>query len=60
VAQKPWIVPIPGTTQLHHLDENFGGAAVELSPAELAEICAALPAITPRGVRSPESALTDL
>jgi aryl-alcohol dehydrogenase-like predicted oxidoreductase len=60
LAQKPWIVPIPGTTQLHHLDENLGGPAVELSPAELAEIRAALAAITPQGVRSPESALTDL
>ena len=60
LAQKPWIVPIPGTTQLHHLDENLGGAAVELSPAELAEIRAALAAITLQGVRSPESALTDL
>lgn len=38
LAQKPWIVPIPGTTKLHRLEENLGGATIVLSPEELAEI----------------------
>ena len=38
LAQKPWIVPIPGTTKLHRLEENLGAAAIELSPEEVAEI----------------------
>jgi aryl-alcohol dehydrogenase-like predicted oxidoreductase len=59
LAQKPWIVPIPGTTQLHHLDENLGAAAVEITPAEVAEFGAALSRIRVRGARSFESALTD-
>jgi aryl-alcohol dehydrogenase-like predicted oxidoreductase len=60
MAQKPWIVPIPGTTQLHHLDENLGAAAVRLSPDELKEIGGSLSRIELKGVRSRESALTDL
>ena len=59
LAQKPWIVPIPGTTNPRHLEENLGGAAVELSPAELAEIRAAIAKIPLTGVRAPESALKD-
>lgn len=42
LAQKPWIVPIPGTTKMHRLEENLGGAAIELSPEELKNINAAL------------------
>ena len=38
LAQRPWIVPIPGTTKLHRLEENIGAAAISFSPAELAEI----------------------
>jgi aryl-alcohol dehydrogenase-like predicted oxidoreductase len=45
LAQKPWIVPIPGTTKMHRLEENLGGAAIELSPQELQDINAALDAL---------------
>lgn len=45
LAQKPWIVPIPGTTKMHRLEENFGGADIELSPEELKDINAALDAL---------------
>nr|WP_321291714.1 aldo/keto reductase [uncultured Trichococcus sp.] len=45
LAQKPWIVPIPGTTKMHRLEENLGGAAIELSPEELKNINAALDAL---------------
>ena len=53
LAQKPWIVPIPGTTKLHRLEENLGAAAVELSSADLREIEEALAAIDVRGERYP-------
>ena len=56
LAQKPWIVPIPGTTKLHRLDENLGGASLVLSPAELAEIDAAAAKITVQGARYNEAA----
>lgn len=42
LAQKPYIVPIPGTTKLHRLEENFKGADIELNPKELADINEAL------------------
>jgi aryl-alcohol dehydrogenase-like predicted oxidoreductase len=45
LAQKPWIVPIPGTTKMHRLEENLGGAAIELSPEELRDINVALDAL---------------
>ena len=45
LAQKPWIVPIPGTTKMRRLEENLGGAAIELSPKELKDINAALDAL---------------
>ncbi len=45
LAQKPWIVPIPGTTKMHRLEENLGGAAIELSPEKLKDINAALDAL---------------
>jgi aryl-alcohol dehydrogenase-like predicted oxidoreductase len=53
LAQRPWIVPIPGTTKLHRLDENLGAAAVELSPADLAAIADALAGIEIQGDRYP-------
>ena len=55
LAQKPWIVPIPGTTKLHRLDENLGAAAVALSLAELRDIDAAVSKVTVQGARYPES-----
>ena len=51
LAQKPWIVPIPGTTKLHRLEENLGAITVELSPAELQEINTASSKITVQGDR---------
>jgi len=54
LAQKPWIVPIPGTTKLHRLDENIGANAVELSSSELQEIDSAASKITIQGARYPE------
>lgn len=53
LAQKPWIVPIPGTTKLHRLEENLGAADVELEAADLSEIAAALAGIEPQGARYP-------
>jgi aryl-alcohol dehydrogenase-like predicted oxidoreductase len=53
LAQKPWIVPIPGTTKLNRLEENNGAAAVALTPEDLRAIDAALSAITVRGDRYP-------
>jgi aryl-alcohol dehydrogenase-like predicted oxidoreductase len=54
LAQKPWIVPIPGTTKLHRLHENLGAAEVSLSPGELHEIEQALSHIEVHGARYPE------
>jgi aryl-alcohol dehydrogenase-like predicted oxidoreductase len=54
LAQKPWIVPIPGTTKLHRLEENLGGAALVLTPADLREIDAAAAQIAVQGERYPE------
>ena len=54
LAQKPWIVPIPGTTKLHRLDENIGAAAVELTSDDLREIDSAASQITVQGARYPE------
>jgi len=51
LAQKPWIVPIPGTTKLHRLEENIGAAAVELSPDELHHIDSTVSQITVQGDR---------
>jgi aryl-alcohol dehydrogenase-like predicted oxidoreductase len=59
LAQKPWIVPIPGTTRLHHLEENLEAAAVSFSPDEMREIGSALATIKVHGARTPESALVD-
>ncbi|WP_449429743.1 aldo/keto reductase [Rhodanobacter umsongensis] len=57
LAQKPWIVPIPGTTKLHRLDENLGALAVDLSAGDLREIEEAASKITLQGARLPESVL---
>ena len=57
MAQKPWIVPIPGTTQLPHLIENLGAAAIHFTPAEVAELNAAVSSIEIQGARLPESVL---
>ncbi|MDB5312258.1 MAG: aldo/keto reductase [Gemmataceae bacterium] len=54
LAQKPWIVPIPGTTKLHRLEENIGAAAIELTPDDLREIDSAASRITVQGARYPE------
>jgi aryl-alcohol dehydrogenase-like predicted oxidoreductase len=54
LAQKPWIVPIPGTTKLHRLDENIGATAVELTPDDLREIDSAASKIKVQGERYPE------
>ncbi len=51
LAQKPWIVPIPGTTKLHRLQENLGGASVELAPEDLAAIQDVLSAVQIQGDR---------
>jgi aryl-alcohol dehydrogenase-like predicted oxidoreductase len=53
-AQKPWIVPIPGTTKLNRLDENIGAAGVELTPNDLSDIDSAVAGITVQGARYPE------
>ncbi|MDE2489241.1 MAG: aldo/keto reductase [Elusimicrobia bacterium] len=55
LAQKPWIVPIPGTTKRARLEENLGAAAVELTPEDLREIGAAADAVKIQGARYPES-----
>lgn len=54
LAQKPWLVPIPGTTKLHRLDENLGAANVELSADDLQQIDSAAASITVEGARYPE------
>jgi len=55
LAQKPWIVPIPGTTKLHRLEENLGAADVELSADDLKEIEGAFSSIEVQGARYPEA-----
>ncbi len=54
LAQKPWIVPIPGTKKVTRIEENIGGAAVQLTASDLAEIESAAAAITVQGARYPE------
>ena len=56
LAQKPWIVPIPGTTKLHRLEENVAAAAVELTPADLRDIQDAASKINVQGARYSEAA----
>ena len=57
LAQKPWIVPIPGTTKLHRLEENLGAAGVEITSDDLREIETAAAKIRVQGARLPESIL---
>jgi len=54
LAQKPWIVPIPGTTKLHRLEENIGAATVDLTASDLRQIEDAAASITVHGARYPE------
>jgi aryl-alcohol dehydrogenase-like predicted oxidoreductase len=54
LEQKPWIIPIPGTTKLSRLEENLAAASVELTPAELREIDAAASKLTAQGARYPQ------
>ena len=54
LAQKPWIVPIPGTTKLSRLEENIGAVAIELTPTDLRDIDAAAAKIPIEGHRYPE------
>ena len=57
LAQKPWIVPIPGTTKVHRLQENLGATSVVLTPADLADIEAVTKTLDLQGARLPEAAL---
>jgi aryl-alcohol dehydrogenase-like predicted oxidoreductase len=54
LAQKPWILPIPGTTKLKRLEENIGAAAVEVTADDLRQIESAASKITIQGARYPE------
>ena len=55
LAQKPWIVPIPGTTKLHQLEENLGAVNVELTDADLKQIDEASSSLKLEGARLPET-----
>jgi aryl-alcohol dehydrogenase-like predicted oxidoreductase len=57
LAQKPWIVPIPGTTQMAHMVENIGATEVRLTPAEAAELNRSVVAIDVQGARLPDAVL---
>lgn len=57
LAQRPWIVPIPGTTKLHRMRENLGAIDLDLTPGDLAEIGAGISSIIVQGERLPEAAL---
>ena len=57
LAQKPWIVPIPGSTQMAHMLENTGAAAISFTPPELDELTAAVRAIDIQGQRLPDAVL---
>ena len=57
LAQKPWIVPIPGTTKLHRLEENLGAVGVELSESDLKQIDEASSSMKLEGARLPEAVL---
>jgi aryl-alcohol dehydrogenase-like predicted oxidoreductase len=57
LAQKPWIVPIPGTTQMPHMIQNAGAAEVRFTPSEFSELNAAVAAIEVRGQRLPDAVL---
>lgn len=57
MAQKPWIVPIPGSTQMAHMLDNIGAASVTFTPAEIAELNASVAAIKVQGARLPDQVL---
>jgi aryl-alcohol dehydrogenase-like predicted oxidoreductase len=57
LAQKPWIVPIPGTTKLHRLEENIGAASIELTADDLREIEVGSAGLSMQGERLPQAAL---
>ncbi len=57
MAQKPWIVPIPGSTQMPHMVENIGAASVSFTPGEIGELNSAVAAIEVRGQRLPDAVL---
>jgi aryl-alcohol dehydrogenase-like predicted oxidoreductase len=57
LAQKPWIVPIPGTTQMAHMIENIGAAAVRFTPSEIVELNRSVSAIRVQGARLPDFVL---
>jgi len=57
MAQKPWIVPIPGTTQMAHMVENSGAAGLRFTPAEISELNSAVRAIEVKGQRLPDAVL---
>ncbi|MDW9364365.1 aldo/keto reductase [Sinorhizobium meliloti] len=57
MAQKPWIVPIPGTTQMPHMLENIGAASISFTPEEIDELNSAVAAIEVRGQRLPDAVL---
>ena len=54
LAQKPWIVPIPGTTKVARLEENVGAVSVQLTPGDLRQIESAVSKIKVQGARYPE------
>jgi len=56
LAQKPWIVPIPGTTKRHRLEENLGAAAITLSSQDVGEIENRISGIAVQGARYPDAA----
>ena len=60
LAQKPWIVPIPGTRNMDHLNENLGAINVQLTPADLREIDAAFSKLTVHGGRMTEKYMRDV
>jgi aryl-alcohol dehydrogenase-like predicted oxidoreductase len=60
LAQKPWIVPIPGTTKRHRLEENLGAARVELTLRDLSQIEDAASKISIQGARLPEAVLAQI
>ncbi|MBK7991803.1 MAG: aldo/keto reductase [Comamonadaceae bacterium] len=57
LAQKPWIVPIPGTTNMAHLEENIGAAAISFTPGELKQLTADVAAVRIQGARLPPAVM---
>ena len=57
MAQRPWIVPIPGTTQMPHMLENIGAVSIRFTPEEIGELNSSVKAIEVRGQRLPDAVL---